>query len=94
MSTRCNLIIEDAFDRIQLYRHGDGYPNGSCGVLATLEQALPYAWPIPRFEANDFAAATIRAWKNKGGGYVYIDGSPRGWEMIHEDVEWVYVIRP
>jgi hypothetical protein len=94
MSTRSNLIIEDGHDRVQLYRHGDGYPDGEAGVLATLELAIPYAWPLPRFEAHDFAAAIIRAWKTEGGGNIYIDGSPKGWELIHGDTEWVYVIKP
>jgi hypothetical protein len=76
MSTRCNLIVEDSYDRIQLYRHWDGYPDGEGGVLAALEQAIPYAWPFPRFEASDFAAAIVRAWKTEGGGNIYIDGSP------------------
>ena len=94
MSTRCNLIVEDSYDRIQLYRHWDGYPGRAGGVLATLEQAIPYAWPLPRFEASDFAAAIVRAWKTEGGGNVYVDGSPKAWELIHGDTEWVYVIKP
>jgi hypothetical protein len=76
MSTRCNLIVEDSYDRIQLYRHCGGYPDGAGGVLAALEQAIPFAWPLPRFEASDFAAAIVRAWKTEGGGNIYIDGSP------------------
>ena len=87
MSTRCNVIIQDDRSRIQLYRHSDGYPDTWSGVLATLEEAIPYAWPNPRFEAADFAAALVRAWKSKGGGNIYIDGSPKGWEMIHGDAE-------
>ena len=35
----------------------------------------------------------IRAWKDHGGGNIYIDGSPKAWELIHSDVEWVYIIR-
>ena len=93
MSTRSNLIIDDGYDRIQLYRHWDGYPDGSGGVLATLELALPYAWPLPRFEASDFAAAIVRAWKTSGGGNINIDGSPKGWELIHGDTEWVYLVK-
>ena len=94
MSTRSNLIIEDGYTRIQLYRHWDGYPDGKGGVLTTLGLAIPYAWPFPRFEASDFAAAIVRAWKPKGGGNIYVDGSPKAWELIHGDVEWVYVIKP
>ena len=61
--------------------------------MVTLQEAIPYAWPNPRFEATDFAAAIVRAWK-EGGGNIYIDGSPKAWEMIHGDVEWVYLIKP
>jgi hypothetical protein len=50
MSTRCNLIVEDSYDRIQLYRRWDGYPGRAGGVLMALEQAIPYARPFPRFE--------------------------------------------
>ncbi|MCI0558945.1 MAG: hypothetical protein MN733_10650 [Nitrososphaera sp.] len=94
MSTRCNIIVEDRYDRVQLYRHWDGYPDRKSGILATLEPALPFAWPLPRFEASDFAAAIVRAWKESGGGNIYIDGSPKGWELVHKDTEWVYLIRP
>ncbi len=94
MSTRSNIITEDNNNRIQLYRHHDGYPHGPEGVLATLERAVSYAWPLPRFEADDFAAALVSAWKNEGGGGIYIDGSPKDWESIHGGVEWVYLIKP
>ena len=90
MSTRCNIIIDDGDDRIQLYRHHDGYPYGEEGVLATLEQAFPYA--LSFFVAGDFSAAIIRAWK-KDGEDIYIDGSPNKWEMLHGDIEWVYVVK-
>lgn len=92
MSTRCNIIVDDGFDRIQLYRHSDGYPDTEYGVVATLPEALRFAWKLPRFESSDFAAAIIRAWKQEGGGGIYIDGSPAAWELIHGDTEWVYVI--
>ena len=94
MGTRSNLIIADDYNRLQLYRHYDGYPDSVTGVLADLEKAFPYAWPLPRFEADDFAAAIIRAWKGEDGGNIYIDGAPKGWEQIHGDVEWVYIIQP
>jgi hypothetical protein len=61
MSTRCNLVVKDQWGSIQLYRHSDGYPDGVCGVVATLKQALQFAWPLPRFESPDFAAAIVRA---------------------------------
>jgi len=92
MSTRSNVIVNDDYTSIQLYRHSDGYPDGKWGVLATLEQALEFAWPLPRFDASDFAAAIVRAWKESRGN-IYIDGTPEGWNLIHGDTEWVYVIQ-
>jgi hypothetical protein len=91
MSTRSNIIVDDGKKRIQIYRHWDGHPEN---VIDDLMIALEYAWPLPRFEADDFAAAIIRAWKNKEGGNIYIDGSPEKWELIHGDVDYIYVVKP
>jgi hypothetical protein len=91
MATRCNIIGEDNTDRIQLYRHWDGYPEA---VLPDLQKALPFAWNLPRFEATDFAAAIVRAWKEEGGGNIYIEGSAKGWAMINDSIEWIYLIKP
>ncbi len=90
MSTRSNIIIKDNYNTIQLYRHCDGYPEG---IIPDLALALEFAWELPRFDATDFAAAVVRAWKDKGGGNIYIDGSPKAFEMIHGDSEYVYVIK-
>lgn len=97
MSTRSNILITDNCEwgtkMVQIYRHCDGYPEG---VLADLPEVLKYAWGLPRFEAEDFGAAIVRAWKGRGGGYIYIDPSPTKknmWKYVHGDVEWVYVIR-
>lgn len=92
MSTRCNIIVEDGRSRIQIYRHSDGYPNSQHGVLATLEEVFEYAWTLPRFEADDFAAAIIAAWKQPGGGNIRIDGNPEGDELLHSDIEYLYTI--
>lgn len=95
MSTRCNIIIKDDFETIQLYRHLDGYPDGESGVLAELPQALFFAWPLPRMEAADFAAAIVRAWKT-GGGNISIDGIPEEATSLylHGDIAYLYEIEP
>ena len=93
MSTRCNIIIQDEMERIQLYRHSDGYPDTEYGVLETLKDALPLAWELPRMEASDFAAAIVAAWKNHGGN-IYIDGIYRGKQHLHADIEYLYTIEP
>src|SRR5713101_2351532 len=43
---------------VTVYRHHDGYPSGAATAI---EAALPHAWPLPRFEAEEFAAAFVRA---------------------------------
>jgi hypothetical protein len=77
-------------EHYSVYRHQDGYPDSEHGVLATLAQALSYAWPLPRFEADDFAAAIIAAWKKPGGGYIRMSEG----RDAHDDTEWHYDIYP
>lgn len=88
MSTRCNIRIKDKYETIQLYRHSDGYPDGPSGVIAGLKEAYIYSWQLPRFEACDFAAAIVRAWKKEGGGGIYIDATP----VTHGDIAYLYEI--
>lgn len=103
MATRCNIIVEDDRNRIQIYRNSDGYPDTEHGVLADLQSVFPYAWPLPRFEADEFSAAIVAAWKSSiqkvgdtgyfvQGGNILIDGNPRGNELLHGDIEWLYTI--
>ena len=94
MSTRCNIIVKDQYREIQLYRHSDGYPDSEHGVIATLPGALQFAWELPRMEVDDFAAAIIRAWKEKGGGNIYIDGTANLPKSLHGDIEYYYIIEP
>ena len=75
MSTRSTLTIRDeknGTDAYSIYRHCDGYPDTEHGVFATLSRALPFAWKLPRFDATDFAATIIAAWKEHGGGNIYM----------------------
>lgn len=94
MSTRCNIIIKDKYNSIQLYRHCDGYPHSKGGVIENLKEVMPYAWKLPRMEADDFAAAIVRAWKEKGGGNIYIDGTANIPNTLHGDIEYYYIITP
>jgi hypothetical protein len=68
MSTRaCYRFIRPKNDMwngakvVTVYTHSDGYPEGACRWI---EAALEYSWVLPRFEADDFAAAFVAA--NKG----------------------------
>lgn len=98
MGTRSTLTVrnrKDGNESYSIYRHWDGYPNGDGGVVFTLRQALSYAWPLPRFEAMDFSAAIIAAWKrpaerNRQGGDIYCTPS----RDDHCDTEWHYEIYP
>lgn len=91
MSTRCNVVIRDGYGRaMQLYRHADGYPES---VIPDLKDVLPFAWDLPRFEADDFSAAIVRAWKQHGG-QIYIDGTYVQGETVHGDIAYLYVIDP
>ena len=72
MSTRSTLTVRDRKDgneAYSIYRHSDGYPDTVAGVFATLPQALAYAWPLPRYEPSDFAAAIVAAWKQPARAY-------------------------
>jgi hypothetical protein len=88
MSTRCVVTVFEDDESYAIYRHSDGYPDGEHGVIAMLERVLPFAWPLPRFEAADFAAAIVVAWKG-GGGDIYL--TPRA--DNHGDLAYRYEIR-
>lgn len=87
VSTRATLTIHEGDEAYSVYRHSDGYPDGEHGVLHTLRQAFAYAWTLPRFEAMDFAAAIVAAWKTTGGN-IYMTGG----RDEHGDTEFHYSI--
>lgn len=105
MSTRATLTVRDAkngTEAYSVYRHSDGYPDTEHGVFATLPLALSYAWSLPRFEADDFAAAIIAAWKQParysypGARYVTQGGNIRytTGRDTHGDTAYHYDIWP
>lgn len=70
MSTRAVYTFTD-FDtgaEYHVYKHHDGYPEGEHGGIATIEKALKHAWPLPRYEADEFGAAFVAANKDCPGG--------------------------
>ena len=87
MSTTSTIQISDDEDTFFIYRHSDGYPWGEHGVPATLAKAIPFAWELPRFEAMDFAAAIVRAWKEGGGNIYFTKGHDN-----HADSEFQYTV--
>lgn len=56
MSTRAVYSFVDGFDTFHVYKHHDGYPSGAAKVI---RNAIPLAWPFPRFEPDQFACAFI-----------------------------------
>lgn len=67
MSTRAIYRFKDKYKSITVYKHHDNYPSGA---LWFIQRALEYAWELPRFEADEFAAAFVAANKGKGGGNI------------------------
>tara|TARA_R100001443_G_scaffold108189_1_gene118446 strand:+ start:4718 stop:5140 length:423 start_codon:yes stop_codon:yes gene_type:complete len=67
MGTRAIYIFEDEHEEVHVYKHYDNYPQGAVHFI---EDAKAYAWPLPRFEADEFAAAFVAANKNRKGGEV------------------------
>lgn len=64
MSTRACYTFKDLHNTFHVYKHYDGYPSGAEQWIG---KALPLAWPLPRFEADEFGAAFIVANKKAGG---------------------------
>jgi len=58
MSTRAmyTFIDGDSPQGLHVYKHHDGYPFGACKAI---KNALDHGWSLPRFEADDFAAAFV-----------------------------------
>lgn len=69
MSTRAVYTFHDERGRYHVYKHSDGYPEGM-GACYAINAALTFAWPLPRFEADEFAAAFIAANKSS---WAFID---------------------
>jgi len=84
MSTRAVYTFKDEHERFAVYKHHDGYPEGAAEFI---QKAKALAWPGPRFEAADFAAAFVAANKTSGGG-VYLTTN----YLAHGDLAYHYVI--
>lgn len=85
MSTRAVITFVDERDSFHVYKHSDGYPDD---VLPAIGSAIDMAWPLPRFEAADFAAAFVAANK-KGGGGIYFTSH----YDAHGDLDYRYEVR-
>jgi hypothetical protein len=70
MSTRGLYTFKDADGEYTVFKHWDNYPksDNGYGAYQFINNALAYAWELPRFEADEFAASFIAANKKAGGG--------------------------
>lgn len=67
MGTRAVYFFKDSDAVYGVYKHYDGYPKGA---VSHIEDAKAYAWPLPRWEADEFSSAFVTANKNKKGGEI------------------------
>lgn len=86
MGTRAVISFIDEDNTFHVYKHWDGNPES---ILSCIEGAKLFAWELPRFEADEFAAAFIAACKPKGGGDVRLIKTYKG--MV--DLEFRYEVR-
>lgn len=83
MGTRAVIRFEDDAERFHVYSHYDGDAEGVADMLV---MALPFAWPQPRFEADDFSTAFIAGNKPLNGGAIYMSNGVDS----HDDLEYWY----
>lgn len=88
MSTRAVFTFEDDTESFHVYKHMDGYPSGAAEALV---KALALAWPLPRFEADEFGAAFIAANKTEGGNLRLLHTSG-GYGAYPADIAYRYLI--
>ena len=92
MSTNAIIFFQQEtpseYLRSGVYQHWDGYPSGvQATIKNTIESGL--AWELPRFEADEFAAAFIAANKKKEGDYRHIDTST----MYNQYFDFIYFVQ-
>jgi hypothetical protein len=86
MSTRAVYTFKGFGETYHVYKHHDGYPSGAARWLGN---ALGNAWPLPRYEPDEFAAAFVAANKSGPGGVRLMTS-----RMEARDVEYGYTVFP
>ena len=77
---------DDDGDECFVYKHYDNYPQLAVHFI---EEAKSMAWPFPRYEADEFAAAFVAANKNRAGGEVrLVSHHLRGEDEILKEHHW------
>jgi hypothetical protein len=85
MGTRAVYTFLDDRGTHHVYKHWDGYPEGA---LQFISFAKEKAWPLPRYEADEFATAFISANKEASGDLRLTEH----WNK-HGDLEYRYEVR-
>ena len=83
MSTQAIYKFVDESGMSRVFKHWDNYPEGAALFL---NKAKELAWPLPRFEADEFAAAFIAANKTRAGDLRVLDGD-QTW-----NVDYIYKV--
>jgi hypothetical protein len=95
MGTRATITFQDKDDpnAITIYTQYDGYPQCP-GMGQKLIETLFKAWRLPRYEADEFAAAFVAANKAEQGGIrILADTNPEAWAKW-SGIEYRYLVRP
>ena len=92
MGTRAIYIFEDEQDHVgrpnevYVYKQYDNYPEGAVDFI---ENAKEFAWELPRFEADEFAASFVAANKDRrGGGVRLVNASFKDRDEMLEANHW------
>ena len=99
MGTRACYTFSDDRGDVHVYKHYDGYPyyayqGGEAGGLIWINDAKDFAWGLPRFEADEFAASFVAANKDSGehsGGGVRLINKKHPWEFSSDSDYWYKV---
>jgi len=103
MSTRACYTFTDSQGEFHVYKHHDGYPYAGGvhninsfgeayegGALVWINNAKKFAWDLPRFEADEFAASFVAANKQVEGGCRLINKT-NPWEFSGDSQYWYKV---
>ena len=85
MGTRAVITFKDDDGSHSVYQHWDGYPED---IKKNIEKAKSLAWPLPRFEADEFAAAYVAVNKNGEGNIRLTKGV-----KSHCDLAYSYIVK-
>ena len=65
-------------------------PMKTVKLVVWINEAKPFAWPLPRFEADEFAASFVRAHKTDNGG-VRLINTKEPWEFSIDSEFWYHI---